>query len=134
MIYDVEKNCCIAKAPFTALRLSHRLRGMIGRRFAPGKLDAMIFPNCNAVHSMWMSIPLDLLFLDAERKVAGLKRNFRPWGMPVRCAKAGTTIELPVGTIDAYHIEIGDHIDLNANLLQNPFEKSSKADIVNAGT
>ena len=134
MVYDVEKKCCIAHAPFTALRLWDRLRGMIGRRFEDGKLDAMIFPRCNAVHAMWMRIPLDLIFLDKKNKVVGLKNNFRPGGLPVCFRKAQTTIELPVGRVTALNIEIGDHIDLNANLSQNSFEKSAKADIVNANT
>ncbi|MBQ8756581.1 MAG: DUF192 domain-containing protein [Lentisphaeria bacterium] len=116
MIYDLEKKCCVARFPFTAVRLKHRLRGMIGRHFEEGKLDAMVFPRCNAVHSMWMRIPLDLIFLDKANRVAGLKQDFRPWGLPVCCAKAETTIELPAGKIAALNIEMGDYIDLNADL------------------
>lgn len=132
MICDLEKQCCVARNPFTALSLKHRLRGMIGRRFEQGVLDAMIFPDCNAVHSMWMGISLDLLFLDAENEIVGLKSDFRPWAFPVRCAKAVTTIELPVGTIKALGLEKGDHIDLNCNLSEKLFEKSQKTAIVSA--
>ena len=30
----------------------------------------MIFPRCNAIHTMWMSIPIDVVFLDADAEVA----------------------------------------------------------------
>ena len=116
MIWDVEKKCCISQNPFFARQWIHRLRGMIGRKFHPETLDAMVFMNCNSIHNMWMTIPLDILFLDCSQTVAALRENYRPWSFPAFCRQAETVIELPAGTISRFHIETGDHLDLNADL------------------
>ena len=105
---------------------------MIGRRFQKDTLDAMIFQRCNSVHSMWMSVPLDLIFLNSSNEITGLRKDFRPWSIPAFCRGAVTVIELPAGTIEHHGIEIGDHVDLNAELSEKEFDNFKKTVIVNA--
>ena len=57
MIYDLDSKRYLARHPRWALGWFDRLRGMIGRRFAAGEFDAMVFPRCGAVHSWWMTVP-----------------------------------------------------------------------------
>lgn len=100
MIYDLDSKRYLARHPRWALGWFDRLRGMIGRRFAAGEFDAMVFPRCGAVHSWWMTVPIDLVFLDRESKVIRLKSDFRPWRLPAGCRGAVTVIELPAGAIE----------------------------------
>lgn len=132
MIYNVESHRYLAKHPYWALSWGDRLRGMIGRRFKRGELDAMVFFRCNAVHSMWMRIPLDLVFLDRDSTVVQTVHNFKPWHLPVICPKAVTVIELPCGMIEATRTERNHHINLNSNLSAELIEKATKEAIVNA--
>ena len=98
MIFDLDTAKCLARSPVTALSAAMRLRGMIGRKFGPG-MDAMIFPRCGAVHTFFMGIPLDVLFLDASGVVAGVCRNLRPWRPLATARGAVTTVEFPVGAL-----------------------------------
>lgn len=132
MIYNLDTRRHLAEAPVTALGWWMRLRGMIGRRFVPGELDAMVFFDCGCVHSLGMSIPIDLVFLDREFTVVALKRNYRPWSPPCGSRKASTVIELPVGTIDRTHTGVGDKINLNSTLTAEAVEKLNPGIMLNA--
>ena len=133
MIFNLEQRCYIARSPYWALGCFDRLRGMIGRRFEPGKLDAMIFPRCRAVHSMGMSMTIDVVFVDKESQVAGLAAYYRPWRRPVFCCHADTVIELPAGTIAATGTEIGHLLNLNSNFTPETVEKLRNEAMVKTG-
>lgn len=110
MIWDVDQRQCLARNPVTARCWHSRLRGMIGRRFSE-KMDAMIFPGCNAVHMLFMTMPLDILFLDREKRVVRAVQHLRPWHPGVWVWKAVTVIEFPPGSLD--RVRTGDRILLD---------------------
>ncbi len=115
MIFNLDKRTYLAKSPRTMISFSERLRGMIGRNFSPG-MDAAVFPNCNSIHTLFMSRPLDVVFLDGESRIVKLVGGLPPW-RPVTCARrAVTVIELPPGAIAASGSEVGDIVNLNMNL------------------
>lgn len=91
-----------------------RARGMIGRDFTD--FDAMIFEDCNSIHTMFMSINLDVLFIDSENRICALRKAMTPWRFCARCASARTIIELPEGTIEKTGTDAGDFIDLKSEL------------------
>ena len=110
MIYDLDSKRYLARHPRWALGWFDRLRGMIGRRFAAGEFDAMVFPRCGAVHSWWMTVPIDLVFLDRESKVVRLKSDFRPWrsGHGDRTARGrDRTGRLPGRAPDQFKFDFG---------------------------
>lgn len=133
MIFNLDSLHYIARRPVWAISLRERLRGMIGRRFEPDGIDAMIFPHCNAVHTMGMLIPIDLLFLDADSKVTKLCSDLTPWHVLVSCRRAVTVIELPAGKIVESGTEIGHHLNLNSVLSPEMIEKLRKRAILSAG-
>ena len=107
MIFDEDTAQYLARAPVTALSWHCRLQGMIGRHFSE-KMDAMIFPRCNAIHMFFMSMPLDVLFLDRENRVIRKVQHLRPWHPGVWVRNAETTVEFPAGTLD--RVNAGDRI------------------------
>ena len=123
MIFNLDSLHYVARRPVWALAWRDRLRGMIGRRFEPEGIDAMIFPRCNAIHTMWMSIPIDVVFLDADAEVAGLCAGLKPWRLPVSCRRAVTVIELPAGRIAESGTEVGHQLNLNSTLSPEMIEK-----------
>ena len=111
MIYHADTEQYLARAPVTAWSWHMRLRGMIGRHFSES-MDAMIFPRCNAVHMLFMTMPLDILFLDRENRVVRAVQHLRPWHPGVYAGNAVTTVEFPAGTLTG--VKPGDRIVFSA--------------------
>ena len=55
-----------------------RARGLIGRP-PPPPGEGLLIPRCNAIHTFFMSYPIDATFLDGEGRVVKTVRNIRPW-------------------------------------------------------
>ena len=133
MIFNLDSLHYVARRPVWALAWRDRLRGMIGRRFEPEGIDAMIFPRCNAIHTMWMSIPIDVVFLDADAEVAGLCAGLKPRRLTDSSRRAVTLNEHPAGRIAESGTEVGHHLNLNSTLSPEMIEKLRKSAILNAG-
>ena len=69
---------------------------------------------------------IDVLFVDIENRVCDFRKELVPWKLIVRSAPAVAVIELPCGTIDYTNTEIGDILDLNAELSSEGVEKREK--------
>lgn len=99
-------------------RFFARLKGLIGKsHMEPG--SGMLFPNCNNIHMWFMSIPIDVVFVKLEvdssgkerRRVSSMHENVRPWRfLPLMDSRANETLELPVGTIRATELSVGDEL------------------------
>lgn len=123
MIVNLTKLNCLSREPYYAVLWGERLRGMIGRRFEENSFDAMVFDRCNMIHMLFMSIPLDVIFVDSENSICGLYRAVAPWTPILWCRRAKAVIELPVGTIERTGTELNDKIDLNSELTSDIVEK-----------
>ena len=104
-----EKNICIADFSVKAESFFMRLRGLIGRKFT-GDFDAIIFDRCNSIHTCWMKMPLDVIFVDRSRRVTKVFENLKPWRFAAGGRDAVCTIELPAGKL-ANRVSPGDKID-----------------------
>ncbi len=114
MITNLTKEVYIARKPVYATTWNARLRGMIMRDFKD--FDAMVFNNCNAVHTMLMTMNIDVLFVDLENRVCDFREHLVPW-LPLVCSRSAVSVvELPDGTIEATGTGKGDLLDLNAEL------------------
>jgi uncharacterized membrane protein (UPF0127 family) len=83
-----------------------RLRGLLGRPKLNLDQGLLISP-CNSVHTMGMSYPLDLVFLDNNNRVIKLTRALKPWRAS-SCLKATKVLELVAGNITTKNINQGD--------------------------
>ena len=134
MIFNLTTRKSIAYKPFYAISTWHRIRGMIGRDFTASDFDAMVFENCNMIHSCFMSIALDVIFVSRDNIVCGLKENLSPWHPFIRCGNAYFTLELPSGTISRTQTALGNILDLRAELdgqILNEVEKQDFMGTVN---
>jgi len=65
-----------------ARTFAERARGLIGTRgLAPG--EGLLIERCNAIHTFFMSFPIDATFLDGENRVVKTVRGIRPWRLLV---------------------------------------------------
>jgi uncharacterized membrane protein (UPF0127 family) len=59
-----------------------RARGLIGtKELAPG--EGLLIEKCNAIHTFFMSFPIDAYFLDGENRVIKAVKMIRPWSFLV---------------------------------------------------
>ena len=107
-LYRASDQACLARQARVARTIGWRMRGMLGRRF--DDFDALVFPRCDAIHTWFMAFPLDVLFLDRDRFVCGVRQGLPPWRLAA-ARRARTVIELPEGTLARTGIGLGDRID-----------------------
>ena len=73
----------------------------------------MVFPACNAIHTFFMGMAIDVIFLDRENRIVKLLRA-EPWRMCYCCRKAVCVVELPAGACEKSSCAVGDFLDLDA--------------------
>ncbi len=125
MIFNLNTKKYLAGYPLWARDPFTRLRGMIGRRFVSGKMDALVFENCSSVHTCFMGYPLDLVYLDCDRRVVSVEKRLVPWRLSFGGKGAVSVIELPPGAVDFSGTQPGHIINLDATLSRDGVEKFS---------
>lgn len=89
-----------------------RLRGLIGvRHLADG--DGMLITPCTSVHCMFMSIPIDVVYVDKQDHVVAVERALRPWRIGGFHRKVRYVVELPVGSIERSGCQPGDALRIS---------------------
>lgn len=86
-----------------------RLRGLLFRPPLEEGEGLLIVP-CRGVHTFGMSYPIDVLFLDAERRVTAVEHGLEPWRATGIHGDARSALELPAGTASATGTEVGDRL------------------------
>ena len=123
MIINLTKKTIIAKSPIFALNFLTRTRGLIYKDF--DGFDAMVFPHCNCIHTMLMQMSIDLIFVDEDNKICGLRSKQSPWSPFIRVSQARTVIELPVGVIETSKSELGDILNIDTEMIEDEFSEVS---------
>jgi len=83
-----------------------RMRGLLGRSgLEPG--SGMLIDSAPSVHMFFMRFPIDVVFLDRNRRVVAVKHCLRPWRV-AGARRAVAALELPAGTASAVGVEEGD--------------------------
>ena len=72
-----------------------RFRGLMGvAQLAPG--TGLLLPRTSSVHTHFMRFPIDVVFLDSERRIVAIAAALRPWRM-ARGKGATSVLELAAG-------------------------------------
>lgn len=90
-----------------ARSLRERTLGLIGR-CAIDPDEAMLFDRCSSIHTWFMRVPIDVVFLDAAGRVIRALSHVRPWRPLVACAGASAVLELCAGEAARRGIVPGD--------------------------
>ena len=81
------------------------MRGLLGRSgLEPG--SGMLIDSAPSVHMYFMRFPIDVVFLDRDRKVVGVRHGLRPWRV-AGARGAVAALELPAGAAAAAAVEEG---------------------------
>jgi uncharacterized membrane protein (UPF0127 family) len=88
-----------------------RLRGLMGKPvLRPG--EGLVLFGDNSIHTFFMRFPIDVLYLDGERRVLRLQEAMPPWKVGPMVRSCRTIVELPPGTIQSAQTSVGDIISL----------------------
>jgi len=90
-----------------------RLRGLLGTEAVSFRAGCglWIIP-CRGVHTLAMSFPIDVVYLDDAQRVVHLEENLLPWRFaPVRMS-AASVLELPSHTVRSTKTAVGDEIEI----------------------
>jgi uncharacterized membrane protein (UPF0127 family) len=90
---------------------SHRAR-MVGllNRSSLDEGEGLLIERCPSIHMIGMRFAIDVVFLDAERKVLKAVEDVRPWTPLVSCGGADSALELPTGAIARTKTQAGDQL------------------------
>ena len=64
---------------------------------------------CESVHTFFMKFPIDLVYLDKNRKVRKVRHAVGPWRLSA-CFLARSVLELPAGTAERTQTAPGDQL------------------------
>jgi uncharacterized membrane protein (UPF0127 family) len=90
-----------------------RFMGLMGRRsLAFG--EGMHIEPCNSIHTFFMRIPIDVVFLDPGGVIVKQFPALPPWRATSVYFKARSVLELPAGTLQASGTQEGDRLTFEA--------------------
>ena len=89
-----------------------RLAGLLGRRHLSEQEGLWLFP-CNQVHSHFMLMAIDILFLDCEGSILQLE-TLPPWRFSSRVPNAQSIVEVAAGSAQHLGLKPGDRLILEA--------------------
>ena len=88
-----------------------RFIGLQGKRLLPAKSGLVLMPN-NSIHTFFMRIRIDAVFVSQEGRVIKVGRQLRPWRIGPIALGALYCVELPAGA--AASTMTGQTIELRA--------------------
>src|SRR5207249_8963562 len=116
-IVNQTRNSTLADRGELARSFWSRGRGLMGHAALPDGYALIIYPEWS-IHTFFMRIPIDVLFVDRGNRVVGLRRKMppnRPFaGVPPW--RGRYVIEMPAGVIDATGTALGDRLALTPPL------------------
>ena len=110
-VENVSRNAALIHTGRMANNSWTRLRGLIGVRELPEGQGIVIEP-CHGVHCMFMSIPIDVIYVNKQHQVVALDKAMKPWAVGKIYRDSRYVVEVPTGTIERTNTEVGDQLKL----------------------
>jgi uncharacterized protein len=108
-VYNTTKSSCLGEQIGVADSSLRRMVGLLGKRSLAKGCGLLILPS-QAIHTVGMAFPIDVLFVDKKYNVVGVREAIPPFRMTRVYWKALGVLELPAGTIRESCTEVGDQL------------------------
>jgi hypothetical protein len=108
-VYNKTRETFLAFRVAVADSVLARLVGLLGRKSLPPDSGVWIVPS-NAVHTIGMLFSFDLVLIDKDFKVVGLRELVRPFTVTWPNHRAESVLELPAHSIFRSRTKIGDQL------------------------
>jgi uncharacterized protein len=111
--FNRTRNAYLANRLSVAATHWSRFRGLMG-------MDAASFPAGNGlwiipsrgVHTLGMKFPIDVLYLDTNKRVVHVERNLKPWRVARVSLRTVSVLELPGDSLKSNGTTVGDEIEI----------------------
>jgi uncharacterized protein len=108
-VKNATRNSLLADDAEAADSFVKRFKGLMGVTDFPMGRGLHIVP-CTSIHTFFMKIAIDALFLDREGVVVDVYHALRPWHMSRFHPFARSVLELPAGTALSSGTRAGDRL------------------------
>src|SRR5439155_25673727 len=108
-VYNKTRETFLAFKVKVADSILGRLVGLLGKRSLQPDSGVWICP-ANAVHTIGMLFSFDLVLIDKDFKVVGIRELLRPFKITRPNFRAESVLELPAHTIFKSRTEVGDQL------------------------
>lgn len=127
-VYNKTRETFLAFRVAVADSVLGRLVGLLGRRSLPQDSGVWIVPS-NAVHTIGMLFSFDLVLIDKNFKVVGLRELVRPFTITWPNHRAESVLELPAHSIFRSRTQIGDQLLIERYEAKKPPKSGSPEQI-----
>ncbi len=110
-IINLKNNIVLADKVKVANTFLTRLVGLLNRS-SLDKGEALILDPSNAIHTLFMRFPIDVLFLDKNNRIIGLIHALQPFRLSPAFYKSVLTIEFPENALKVSQTHLGDIIKI----------------------
>ncbi|HTG58128.1 MAG TPA: DUF192 domain-containing protein [Terriglobia bacterium] len=108
-VYNQTREAFLAFRVEVADSVLGRLVGLLGKRSLKPDSGVWIVPS-NSIHTIGMLFTIDVVFIDENFRVVGLRELVRPFSITLPNFRAESVLELPAHTIFRSHTELGDQL------------------------
>jgi uncharacterized membrane protein (UPF0127 family) len=111
-VANLTRQTVLASSVEVADRGPKRSKGLLGRNGLSPEEGLWIVP-CEAVHTFGMRFPIDLVYLDRDKRVKKVRSAVPPWRLSA-CLSAHSIIELAAGAAIAARTIRGDQLQFSS--------------------
>jgi len=117
VIENLTRGTIIADHAAVARSFLARGRGLMGRAALPPGHGLIIVPE-SSIHMFFMRFPIDVLFVDRQDRVIGMREALPPWHPFAGVApwRGRYVVELPAGAIRASGTALGDQLRITPEI------------------
>ena len=110
-VSNLTRQTVLAESAQLASDSAARNKGLLGRTSLPPGEGLWIVP-CESVHTFFMKFPIDLVYIDRNKRVKKVRSNVPPWRLSA-CLSAHSIVELPAGTVLSTQTVSGDTLEFS---------------------
>jgi hypothetical protein len=110
-VLNTTRNTVLGEQITVAGTSMRRLVGLLGKRGLEPGTGLLIIPS-QAIHTVAMRFPIDVIFLDRDWRVLHLRHTMAPYRMTGLHWKARCVLELPSGVIAQTSTMVGDQLSI----------------------
>ena len=123
-VYNRTKETFLAFRVKIADSIMSRLIGLLGKKFLEPDSGVWIIP-ANAIHTIGMLFTFDLVLIDKDFKVVGVRELVRPFKITRPNFRAESVLEVPAHTVFKSRTEVGDQLVIERYEARKPAESDS---------
>jgi uncharacterized membrane protein (UPF0127 family) len=109
IVLNPQRGTVLGEAIEVAESAAQKVKGLLGRDCL---LDGqgLLFKHCSSLHTFFMSFPIDIVFMNRNRKVLKVSQNVKPFHLVAAPLRAYYALELPANAIAKSQTKVGDNL------------------------